>query len=291
MNTKRVGVLAVLGAAVMWALEPNFAKLAYASAGVLETSAVRTITVVPIALAWLVMTRSSLRLGPRWPAMVYVGLVAAAGADVIYLWALSLADYPVVNAVLIGHLQPVFVVLMGRILLKAERLNRLDYLGIGIMVVSSLLVATRTWEHLRRLQFGTAGDGLVLVATLLWASTTLVARRYLRGLSAGTVTFWRFAIGAAVLWAVLALRSRPVVLNGYPVRVGVGVAVGTLLYYVGLNRIKAAQVSAIELSSPFFAAVLAFLVHGERLTVMQAAGMILLAGGIACLARRETVLD
>ena len=291
MNAKRVGVLAVLGAAVMWALEPNFAKLAYASAGVLETSAVRTITVVPIALAWLVMTRSSLRLGPRWPAMVYVGLMAAAGADVIYLWALSLADYPVVNAVLIGHLQPVFVVLMGRILLKAERLNRLDYLGIGIMVVSSLLVATRTWEHLRRLQFGTAGDGLVLVATLLWASTTLVARRYLRGLSAGTVTFWRFAIGAAVLWAVLAIRSRPVVLNGYQFMVGVVVAVGTLLYYVGLNRIKAAQVSAIELSSPFFAAVLAFLVHGERLTVMQAAGMILLAGGIACLARRETVLD
>jgi len=291
MNAKRVGVLAVLGAAVMWALEPNFAKLAYASAGVLETSAVRTITVLPIALAWLVMTRSSLRLGPRWPAMVYVGLVAAAGADVIYLWALSLADYPVVNAVLIGHLQPVFVVLMGRILLKAERLTRLDYLGIGIMVVSSLLVATRTWEHLRRLQSGVAGDGLVLAATLLWASTTLVARRYLRGLSAGTVTFWRFAIGAAVLWAVLAIRSRPVVLNGYQFMVGVVVAVGTLLYYVGLNRIKAAQVSAIELSSPFFAAVLAFLVHGEGLTGMQAAGMVLLAGGIACLARQEAALD
>ena len=279
----------MLGAAVMWALEPIFAKLAYADAGVLETAAVRTLTVVPIALVWLAVKRTPPRLGCCWPAMAYVGLTATAIADVFYLWALSLRDYPIVNAVLIGHMQPIFVVLAGWLVLKEDRLNRFDYAGVIVMVLSCLLVATRTPENLQRLRLGTLGDGLVLVATVLWASTTLVARKYLRGLSAGVVTFWRFAIGAVVLWIVLLAQRGRITVNAYQILIGLKVVVGTLLYYAGLNRIKAAQVSSLELSSPFFAAVLAFIIRGERLTSMQAVGMVFLAVGVYCLARRETV--
>jgi len=287
MENKRIGVAAVLGAAVMWALEPIFAKFAFAGAGVLATAAVRATVVVPIAAVWLAVNGRSPRLGRNWPAMAYVALAAAVAADTIYLWALSLPGYPVVNAVLIGHMQPVFVILMGWVIARDERLGRWDYLGIAIMVCCGLLVATRTFENLRHLRLGAAGDGLVLVATLLWASTTLVARKYLRHLPAGTVTFWRFAIAAVVLWVLVLPGPGGVSLNGYQVLVGVVVAVGTLLYYVGIRHIKAAQVSALELSAPFFAAVLAFLTRGETLTPMQIGGLVLLIAGIYCLARHE----
>jgi drug/metabolite transporter (DMT)-like permease len=53
--------------------------------------------------------------------------------------------------------------------------------------------------------------------------------------------------------------------------------------------IKAAQVGALELATPFFAAILGFIVLKEFVTPMQIAGILFLGGGIYCLARKEDV--
>jgi drug/metabolite transporter (DMT)-like permease len=54
-----------------------------------------------------------------------------------------------------------------------------------------------------------------------------------------------------------------------------------------MKRIKAAQVSAMELSTPFFAALLSFLILREVVTVMQICGMVLLFVGVCLLSRKE----
>jgi drug/metabolite transporter (DMT)-like permease len=46
-------------------------------------------------------------------------------------------------------------------------------------------------------------------------------------------------------------------------------------------------VSALELSTPFFAAVLSFLALGELVTQMQIVGMVLLLIGVFFLSRKE----
>jgi drug/metabolite transporter (DMT)-like permease len=272
----------------MWALEPICAKLAYQSSETLATSAVRAVFVVPVALGYIFLTGQHLRVPRRqWAPIVYIALAATVLADLVYLYAISLSGYPVVNAVLIGHMQPVFVVLICWAILKEDRMNRFDYLGIAIMVVSGLFVATRTTENLRQLQFGTAGDGLVLIATVAWATTTIAMRKYLRDVHAGVLTFYRYAIAAIVLCLWTTLRSGLSAPNRYQILVGLIVGVGTILYYEGLKRIKAAQVSALELSTPFFAAALAFVALRETVTAMQAGGMVLLAVGVWCLAKHE----
>lgn len=43
---------------------------------------------------------------------------------------------PVMNAVLIGHMQPIFIVLIGFFLLREDRSTRYDYSGIIIMILS-----------------------------------------------------------------------------------------------------------------------------------------------------------
>jgi len=68
---------------------------------------------------------------------------------------------------------------------------------------------------------------------------------------------------------------------------GLTVGVGTILYYEGLKRIKAAQVSAIELSTPLFAALLSFLILRESVTTMQIFGIALLIVGVYFLSRKE----
>ena len=128
---------------------------------------------------------------------------------------------------------------------------------------------------------------MVLVATIAWATTTVTARRYLKGLDAGIITFYRFMFASIVLIIYLTLTSNLAVANYYQMLVGVVVGVGTILYYEGLKRIKAAQVSAMELTAPFFAALFGFFILGEKVTFLQLIGISLLLMGIYCLSRKE----
>ena len=309
MTTKQKGVLAVLGASCMWAIEPICAKLAYKTSGALETSAFRAIGVTLIALVYALATNGgSLAMRRKeWPAILYLALAGTVCADLLYYYALT--TVPVINAVLIGHMQPVFIVLIGFFLLKEDKLFRSDYIGIAILILSGTLVATRTLDNLAHIRLGTPGDLIVVAATALWASTAIVMRRYLRHLNAGIITFYRFLTAGIVLsafatWRALELRqgsaagiSQAGALvsdqrtwpfpNRYQLLAGLVVGVGTLLYYEAMKRIKAAQVSALELSAPFFAAGLAYVTLGERATPMQITGILLLILGVHFISRKD----
>jgi drug/metabolite transporter (DMT)-like permease len=286
-GAKTVGVLAVLGASIMWAIEPVVARLSYENADVLQTSAVRAMVIVPLAALYVfVLGKRDFRMRrSQVPAAVYVAVVGTLCADLLYYVALS--TVPVLNAVLIAHLQPLFVVLFAFFLIREERLTVYDYLGIFCMMIAAFFVTTRTVERLAALDIGTTGDALVLVATVMWATTAIAVKKYLSGVHAGTITFYRFLV-ASIFFAGYALATDTCVfVNYYQIAVGVVIGVGTLLYYEALRRIKVAQVAALELSAPFFAALLGYLAFDEAVTGLQAGGMALLFIGVFFLAQRE----
>ncbi len=299
-SRKKTGIAAILGASLMWAIEPAIAKLSYggpclaSSASmntVIQTVTVRTLVTTLAALAYVMVTRrASLRITRRQlPKVAYIGLVGTVFADLMYFYAFT--KVPVVNAVLIGHMQPVFVVLIGFLILKEDRLTKYDYLGILVLICAGLLVSTKTLQRLARLQLGSVGDLIVLAATFAWATAGIVARRYLRDMDAGVLTFYRFLVASIALVIIsggsLLAGSAAIGFNFYQLLVGVVAGVGYVLYYEGLKRIKAAQASAIELSTPFFAALLGFLILRESVTGMQVAGIALLFAGIYLLSKKE----
>ncbi|MFH1716778.1 MAG: DMT family transporter [Planctomycetota bacterium] len=287
MNQKKTGVLAILGASSMWAVEPILAKLAYANSDFLQTSAVRAIFVTLVAILYVLLRgRRSLKVtGRQFSHLAYLALAGTIVGDLLYFYALT--RVPVLNAVLIGHMQPIFIVLIGFFLLKEDKLTKFDYAGIGTMIVAGVLVTTGTLENLSAARLGTAGDVYVLLATVAWATTTVVMRKYLRQLDAGVVTFYRYLVASAVFIGYLSLSSPLVISNICQILVGVVVGVGTILYYEGLKRIKAAQVCALELSTPFFATLLGFLILGEGATAMQISGLVLLLAGIYLISKKE----
>jgi len=293
MNIKHIGVLAVLFASVMWAIEPIFAKLSYQNSDFLQTSAIRAIFAAFTALVYVAITNKTtlrtLRINKqRLSALIYVAVVGTLFADLIYFFALT--RVPVINAVLIGHMQPIFIILIGFLILKGDRLTKFDYVGISFMIISGLLVTTKTPKNFLTLKLGTLGDLLVLSATVAWATTAIAVRKYLKGMNAGTIAFYRFLFASIVFVIYLISRSTIRITNIYQILVGIVVGVGTILYYEGLQRIKAAQVSALELSTPFFAAVLGFFVLGEVVTIMQIIGIFLLFVGIYYLSKKEAPL-
>jgi drug/metabolite transporter (DMT)-like permease len=203
----------------------------------------------------------------------------------MYFFALS--QIPVVNVVVIGHMQPIFIIAFGFFLLKTDTLTKFDYLGIALLILSGLLVTTRTIENLFALKFGTIGDLIVLSATIAWATTAIVMKKYLTTMNAGVITFYRFFFPALIFAAYLGVTSSLIITNIYQVCIGVIIGVGTILYYEGLKRLKAAQVSGLELSTPFFAAILAFFFLGEVITGMQIIGILLLFSGVYLISKKE----
>lgn len=287
MNKKIVGVSIVLAAAVMWALEPVVAKLAFQQqSGVLVTSTIRAIGVSIVALLYLFVRRpKSFKVKKAdFTVLAYIALVGTVFADGLYLYSLTMI--PVVNAVLLGHMQPLFVLLFGVLLLSKESLNKNDYIGIILLMIAAVFVTTQTLENALSLRFGTIGDLLVLCATIAWASTAVVMRKYLTGLHAGLITLYRFGI-AGIVFGVLMLFFSDGLFSVYALGVGFIVGIGTVLYYEGLKRLKAAQVSGLELTAPFFAAIISFIVLGEIVTLFQIVGMMLVLVGVWFIARHE----
>ncbi len=211
--------------------------------------------------------------------------LGASFSELIYFYAFT--KIPVINAVLIGHFQPVFIVLFGYFILKEEKLTKFDYFGIFFMIIAGILVSTRTLGNLKLLKIGTIGDLLVLISAILWATTAIAMRKYLQGLNAGVITFYRFLIASIALAVYLILTSTIRVSNIYQVLVGIVTGTGQILYYEGLKRLKASQVGALELSTPFFAVILSFFILGEVTTFMQIAGIIFLIVGVYFLSRKE----
>jgi drug/metabolite transporter (DMT)-like permease len=284
---KLLGVAAVLAASIMWALEPIFAKISYRTAGVLNTFAMRTIFSLLVISVYMLLTnrRQFLVKKQFLPALVALSLIATLFADLMYLYALT--RVPVLNAVLIGHMQPIFIVIIGYFTLRQDRITRYDYLGILAMIIAGILVTTGSLANLMALRLGTIGDLYVLMATIAWAVTAVIARKYLRVLPASTIAFYRFMIAGIFFVTYAGIMHGLVIHSIYQVLLGIVIGIGTILYYQGIKMIKAAQTSALELSTPFFAVFLGYVVLHEYITVVQVVGMGFLLPGIYFLAKKE----
>jgi len=287
VNNKHVGVLIILLASIMWAIEPILAKISFENSDYLHTSAIRAIVAALTAFIYIILTRKTplkvtrQQLSP----LIYIALVGTLIADFMYFVALS--QITVINAVIIGHMQPIFIIAFGFFLLKTDTLTKFDYLGIALMILSGFLVTTQTLENLFALRFGTMGDLIVLSATIAWATSAIVMKKYLTMMDAGVISFYRFFLPALIFAAYLGMTSSLFIANIYQVCIGVIIGIGTILYYEGLKRLKAAQVSGLELSTPFFAAILAFLFLNEIATSMQIIGIALLFGGVYLISKKE----
>jgi len=272
----------------MWAIEPIFVKLSLETSDFIQTNTIRAIFALLIAFIYILIKRKpkEIKISKKEVApMIYIALVATLFADFIYVFSLS--HISVVNAVIIGHMQPVFIVLFGIFILKTDKLTYFDYIGILIMILSGILVTTGTLENLMNFKFGTIGDLFVLSAAIAWATTAIVTRKYVKHLNTGVLAFYRFSIAAVVLSIFLIVNNRFFIANYYQVAVGIIIGLGTILYYESLTRIKAAQTSALELSTPVFAAVLAYFMLSEVPTIMQFVGIGLLLLGLYFISRRE----
>ena len=233
---------------------------------------------LPAGLLLLAMTRRLPRGGWWWRSAVLGTLNIG-----FFFWMLFVSAYrlPGGMAAVLGAAQPLVVagltvlVLRERVPLRTVLCAVVGAGGVALAVLTATVgldgvgVAAGV--------AGTTSMAFGLVLTKRWGQS---------GVSALTMTGWQLTAGGVLLAPLaVALEGPPPALTavnvaGYLYLSFVGTALAYTIWFWGLNRLPAVQVSLLTLLSPLVATVLGWVALGQTLSAPQVFGMLVAFGAV-----------
>jgi len=286
VDQKALGVLFGVAAGAMWAIETVLGKIMLSSLSFIQVTASEVFFAMITAFAYILLSGKSIRIkDASLKDILSVGLIGTVLAPLVYFFGLTQTF--AVNAALIAHLQPLFVSILGFLFLE-EKMHKHDVIG-GILIgLAVVLITGRTIDNIVNLKLGNMGDFVVLLATLGWAFVAIPGKRLTKHLSSVVIVGYRFLVASLIFLPMLLFLNQLMIASIYQVILGITVGLGYIFYYEGLKRIKAGQVAITELSSPFFAVILAWILLGEYTTIIQIIGASLLVAGLIILSQENS---
>lgn len=298
-----VGEAAALGSAFLWALSNILMGSQAGRVPTVVISALRglfgAVFLAAVAAVMYVGGRTALPTLPAALGLAGSGVLGFGIGDTLYIGSLhrvgvsrafpiSMAVYPLVTIVLaVLWLDETVTALMlaGTVLT----------LGGVWLIVSGGRAPGKQGEPVLGRRDLVLGLSFVAVASVLWAFASVWLRAAAHGVEPVMAQAIRIPV-AGLATAMLALAGghtlsplgygrRSVIallLTGI-----VGTAVGSLLFFIGLQRAGAAPAAVLSSSAPLFAMPMAALLLGERITPRVAAGTALSIAGIWLVVLRD----
>jgi drug/metabolite transporter (DMT)-like permease len=272
-------VAALVLAAVAMGVSPIFVRLA--DVGPFASAFWRVALALPVLYAWM-----KLGEGAGAPAAAPFGrstiLAGLAFAGDLFFWHLSIVTTSVANATLFATTAPIWVVLFGWLLLR-QRASPAVLVGLGLCIAGGGALLARSFQ-LR--PGGAVGDLYGLVTGIFFGLYFLAVRAARAANSAAQVLFESTAITATLLLAAalgLERQLLPRSLGGLAALLAlawISHAGGQGLLAVALGRLPAAFSSLVIFLEAIAAACFAWLILGEPVTIVQAAGGLAILLGI-----------
>ncbi len=279
--------LLTLGTTLL-AMSPIFVRLS--EVGPVATAVNRMLLPLPIFFVWLWL-KPEQRLPLATPAgrrdLLYVALAGAFFAGDLIVWHWSILLTSVANATVLANLSPVWVVI-GAWLMFKEQFSRLFIAG---LVLASLGVMVLMGESLVVSSENFTGDGLGFVAAWFYAGYLLTVSRVRQRVSTAATMAWGGLAASIILYAIAWPWEHdiwPETARGWMVAfglAGVTQVFGQMLIALSLAHVSAGFGSMVLLLQPAVAAVIAWFLFSEPLSVWQAGGGVAILAGLY-LARR-----
>jgi drug/metabolite transporter (DMT)-like permease len=291
MRRPRSIELMMLTAILMWALNltvtryiltHGFHPLAYAT--------IRYGLAVLIFVAIVLATQGSLRIQRRDLPLVLLAALMICLNQISFVYALDTTSASTIGLIL--GATPAIAALIG-LALGLERMSRrfwiasvVSFAGVGLVALGSGGAVSAS----------PAGILLGLATAASWAAYSLCAAPLMQRYSASHVS----AVVLGIAWIGIALAGAPQTLDQ---ELGLGwevwallvlatlgpLVLTTIFWFRVLVQIGVSRATLAANLHPFIAAVFALLLLSERMTLLQAVGGVLIAGGIL-LARRRAVV-
>lgn len=276
-----IAIAMVLISSIFIACVPSFSKLAYeAGASVPFVLACRFLVTVLLLAAMLVAGRYTFRASGRVLRLCLIGGAATAAMSFGILTAITLIDLSLV--ILILYLHPILIAWIGH-LRGTYVLNRFRLMCCGFILLGLALALSVSFRGLDAAGLAFAFLGACGAAGLVVANGDAVGE-------GGTliVNFYSSST-ALILVSVAGPLIAPMVLpetgTGWLGLLGTGTAfcLGLALFVAAIPRIGMVRATLIAVVEPVFAILLAMILFGERLTILQWTGVAIVVLGLLLL--------
>ena len=228
-------------------------------------------------------------LPPRGRRLAYLGAGLLGLPLNQGLFLTGLARTEVSHAALLYTLTPAVLLVLARVF-QGERIAPARALGIGLAFLGACAVLSEN---------GVAGGvrlGDVLIGTgmMSWSLYTLVIGRLARADGAVAATAWAFVAGSAATVFLYPLAvpypgvfwvASPAALGGFVYLLVGSSFTAYLLWTYALSHLSAARVVVFSNLQPVIASALAWGILGERLSINEAVGGVLVLAGVMVVQR------
>jgi drug/metabolite transporter (DMT)-like permease len=286
LSSDRSTSLGLLLVALIWGANFSIVKEALQELTPLTLNALR-FPLASLLLVLILWHRGRLHLPARedWGRVFALGVVGNIIYQMLFIFGLNLTLAG--NASLLLATVPVWTILMSYFL-GHERPSALVWIGVSGTLSGMVLVVIGGGE----LDVGGTtllGDLLMIGSAIGWSMYTVGSRNLIQRYGPMRVTAWTLWIGTLGLIAAgipgLArtdfARLSPLAW-GAVVYAGVfSVSIAYLLWYRGVQRIGSARTAVYSNVVPVVALAVAWLWLGERPTVLQVLGAVIILGGIS----------
>lgn len=283
-----LGVLCVIGAAILWGTTGTSQALAGGSLPSLWFGALRlafaTMFFATVAALSGGVTRSAWQgLSPI--AVIGAGLCMAA-YNLTFFEGVRLTGVGVGTAIALGS-GPIWAGLLQAVF-QGQPTTRAWWVGTTVAITGGVLLSLGGGE----LAVSFSGVVLCLASGLSYAIYTLLNKKLVAHAPASSITLAAFAVATFVSLCVAATQASLPVLGGRDVLAvaytGVITAgLGYLLFSVALRQIRPATAVTLALIEPVVAFVLAVLLLGESANLIAVCGLILVVVGVLGVVRNE----
>ena len=270
-----VGTAMVLASATGFGTLAIFAKLGYAAGlGTEQLLAFRfLLAAIGMWVLAMVFGQSPLRLAPRQLFTLFgLGAIVYTGQSLTYF--IALRTLPASLVVLIAYIYPSLVVVAGWLFLHRAVTAwyalalAASFLGVALLVGGAHFQPS--WALVLAVASPTIYTGYILIGERVMSSVPAVA--------ASAVIISGAALAFCVLAAFNHQLALPNNLGGWAVGVGIALFPTMLaisLFLAGLPRIGAARSALLSTWEPVVTVLLAVVVLGDRLSLVQVAGGVL----------------
>lgn len=284
-SPRRTALVALGLLTVIWSYNWIVMKQALSYAGPFEFSALRYVFGTGVLFAALLLRREPLRPPPLLPTAL-IGLAQTMGFQILVQSALVAGGAG--KTALLAYTMPFWVVLFAWWVFGERPAARL-WVGLGVAAIGLVLVL-EPW-----LGIGNARSAaLAIGGGVCWAIGVVVSKRVFKrgGVSALSLTAWQMLIGTLGVVAIaLLVPERPIEWSNYFIGALVYNAVlasglAWLMWSYVVARLPANIAGLSSLVIPMMGVLLAWMLLGERPSLLEACGIALIAVALAIVSVR-----
>ena len=284
-----IGYLSVLFAAALFGSVFTVAKIPLAT---VDPLALSSIVYIVSGLGLIPFARASFRLDSRkdYLLMLVVSLLGAVAAPALLLYGLQQTDAS--DASILTNGEVIFTIILSAAFFGEKPKGRIGVFAVSL-VIAGLFIATTDLQLSETILQFNAGNLMILGSMFFWAVDNNISRRLTTRIHPAKIAMVKSLIGGLILLGIAVLVGKgaefstidsnlwliiiPMSLSGF------GGAL--LLFLQGIKRIGTVKTMSIFSLTPIFGIVIAALVLGESITILQGIATAIIIGGIMILTR------